>query len=524
MTQDELHALIVDHLGYPKFRATQVWHWIHSQGRTNVHDMHTIPQALRTQLDHWCKPHALEIAVEQVSKDGTVKRAYKCPDGQVIESVLMPYQDGRYTACISSQAGCAQGCVFCATGQMGFQRSLTSHEIYEQVARFAHELQQEEQDNHKHKSKHPTNNNNHHHDDPPPKLHGKSTRLSNIVFMGMGEPLANWRNVKRAIQRIQSELGIGARRITISTVGIVPNIRRLYTDPDMPKVRLAVSLHCATDEERSALMPVNARYGGLTELMTCLQDYMDHTGQRITLEWALIEGQNDDVETARNLGRLVVHQHGMRPDRIHVNVIPLNPTGGYGGSPSGRHAVNLFCDTLIHEFGISCTPRVRRGIDIDAGCGQLTSKVVVPQEPQDDSTTTTTTPRPRRPRRSTTTTTTTSDYPTATIPKRGPATPGIVETRDHNNSNNNHTSKNDSAGRPTTTAFSIHPQAVDMDSPEGEDEEYKPGSVEAQEAARLIALVQGTTIQLAPNDKKGTQKMTTKKKKKKKKTTTREST
>jgi wyosine [tRNA(Phe)-imidazoG37] synthetase (radical SAM superfamily) len=183
--------------------------------------------------------------------------------------------------------------------------------------------------------------------------------------------LANYRNVVSAVKRIQSELGIGHRKITISTVGIVPNIEKLAID--LPQVRLAVSLHCASDDERSALLPANIRYGGLDRLMETLQNYSRTTGKRITLEWALIEKENDTPETAPKLGKLV--KKWLRPDMVHVNVIPLNPTGGYGGSPSGRSRVNAFCEILVKRYGVSCTPRVRRGIDIDAGCGQLTAAV-----------------------------------------------------------------------------------------------------------------------------------------------------
>jgi len=317
--------------------------------------MNNIPKKLRLQLTDYSKPAALELAFEAKSKDGTIKRAYKCWDGQIIESVLMPYEDGRYTACISSQAGCAQGCVFCATGQMGFSRQLTVDEIFEQVSRFSAELLSD--------------------DESEGGNHGREKRLSNVVFMGMGEPLANYRNVKEAVGRINSDLGIGARKVTISTVGIVPNIRKLVSDPEMPKVRLAVSLHCASDDERSALLPANRRYGGLKELMSTLHEYIETTRRRITLEWALIEGENDTPENARKLGQLV-NEYGLRKDMVHVNVIPLNPTGGYVGSPSNRERVNAFIRTLEEEYGVACTPRVRRGIDIDAGCGQLKSKVL----------------------------------------------------------------------------------------------------------------------------------------------------
>ena len=173
------------------------------------------------------------------------------------------------------------GCVFCATGQMGFARQLTADEIYEQVARFAAELR------------------------------GDGERLSNVVMMGMGEPLANYRNVLAALRRMNTELGIGARKITVSTVGVVPNIRKLMGE-DLP-VRLAVSLHCATDEERTALLPANRRYGGLDELMSTIKEYIRVKKSRVTFEWALIEGENDSRDVARSLGKLL-QRHQIRPD------------------------------------------------------------------------------------------------------------------------------------------------------------------------------------------------------------------
>jgi 23S rRNA (adenine2503-C2)-methyltransferase len=374
VTLEDLHTILVDGWGYPKFRVKQVWNWIREQGVTDVDEMTNLPAKLRDQLHTFSVSAALTLAEEQVSTDGTIKRAYRCADGQVIESVLMPYTDGRYTACISSQAGCAQGCVFCATGQMGFSRQLSPDEIFEQVSRFAAELKQQDKADQlalaaagEDAEEIETLNNG--------KKHGRSRRLSNIVFMGMGEPLANYRNVVTAINRMTGELGIGARKITVSTVGIVPNIRKLTHDPNVPQIRLAVSLHCATDEERTALLPANKRYGGLDELMSALKDYIETTGQRITLEWALIQGQNDDVETARKLGQLI-KRSGLRRDMVHVNVIPLNPTGGFTGGPSGRQRVNAFVQALEKDYGIACTPRVRRGIDIDAGCGQLKSAVL----------------------------------------------------------------------------------------------------------------------------------------------------
>mmetsp|Transcript_9792 Transcript_9792/g.19760 ORF Transcript_9792/g.19760 Transcript_9792/m.19760 type:complete len:404 (+) Transcript_9792:471-1682(+) len=191
-------------------------------------------------------------------------------------------------------------------------------------------------------------------------------------MMGMGEPLANYRNVMTAIRRMNDELGIGARRITVSTVGVVPSIRKLAEET--LQVRLAISLHCASEEERSALLPANQRYGGIEELLSSVREYIEKTRRRVTFEWALIEGQNDDPSTARQLGRLL-KRHGIRRDMAHINVIPLNPTGGFVGGPSGRKSVLHFCSTLDSEFGISATPRMRRGIDIDAGCGQLKAAI-----------------------------------------------------------------------------------------------------------------------------------------------------
>eukprot|EP00526_Cylindrotheca_closterium_P005883 CAMPEP_0113620898 /NCGR_PEP_ID=MMETSP0017_2-20120614/10660_1 /TAXON_ID=2856 /ORGANISM="Cylindrotheca closterium" /LENGTH=566 /DNA_ID=CAMNT_0000530593 /DNA_START=192 /DNA_END=1892 /DNA_ORIENTATION=- /assembly_acc=CAM_ASM_000147 len=372
---EELEEVIVS-LGHPKYRAKQVYNWVRVQGVTDVSQMNNIPKKLKADLERFAAVGSLTLDMEQISKDGTKKRAYRLEDGQLIESVLMPYTDGRYTACISSQAGCAQGCVFCATGQMGFSRQLTSDEIFEQVARFASELSQQDQQEKKElKIKNSKNGKGetqeHYSRNQQQKTSGRSTRLSNLVFMGMGEPLANYRNVKKAIQRIQSELGIGHRKITVSTVGIVPNIYKMAEE--LPQVRLAVSLHCANDDERSDLLPANKRNGGLKELMTALQDYISTTGKRVTLEWALIEGENDTPETAHELGKLI--KKWLRKDMVHINVIPLNPTGGYGGSPSGRQRVNAFCAILEDRYGVACTPRVRRGIDINAGCGQLKAEV-----------------------------------------------------------------------------------------------------------------------------------------------------
>ena len=230
------------------------------------------------------------------------------------------------------------GCVFCATGQMGFFRQLTATEIFEQAQRFSAELRNQ---------------------DPP-------QRLSNIVLMGMGEPLANYENVLQAVRRINAELGIGARHITISTVGLTPRIRKL-ADENL-QIGLAVSLHQTNDTARSALMPVNERYP-IADLLDACRYYVERTNRRITFEWALIRDQTDSPATAAALGRLL---QGLM---CHVNVIPLNPTSGFGGKPTSKAGVDEFC-RVLGTFGVPATPRIRRGIDIDAGCGQLKQELL----------------------------------------------------------------------------------------------------------------------------------------------------
>jgi 23S rRNA (adenine2503-C2)-methyltransferase len=325
--------------GQPAFRAGQVWDWLYTNRAQTFDEMTNLPKALRERLAAETRLGELEIVAEQSSKDGTVKRLYKLTDGQLIESVLMPYDDDRRTACISTQAGCAMGCVFCATGQMGFARHLTAAEIFEQAMRYSRLLEAE------------------------------GDRLSNVVLMGMGEPFHNYEATVAAIRRLMDELGIGARHITVSTVGLVPQIKR-FADEGL-QVRLAISLHAATDEERSALLPINKRWP-LAQLMSACREYIRKTGRRVTFEWTAIAGQNDTPEQAHALGEL------LRGMLCHVNIIPLNPTGGYGGDPAVFDRINLFVATLT-EYGVQATVRVRRGIDIAAGCGQLKSAVLRPE-------------------------------------------------------------------------------------------------------------------------------------------------
>lgn len=339
LDHDELTQLLAE-WGEPRFRADQIRSWLYDRRVASFDAMRNLPAGLRQRLAAETTLGVLQLAAEQTSFDGTIKRLYQLPDGQLIESVLMLYDDDRRTACISTQAGCAMGCVFCATGQMGFARHLTSAEIFEQAVLFARDLQ------------------------------AQGDRLSNIVLMGMGEPFHNYDESLAAIRRLMHDLGIGARHITVSTVGLVPQIRR-FADEGL-QVRLAISLHAATDAERSLLLPINKRWP-LRELIDACREYVEKTGRRITFEWAAIAGQNDTPAQAHALGEL------LRGLMCHVNIIPLNPTGGYSGGPSALAAVDAFI-AILADYNIPATVRVRRGIDIDAGCGQLKSKVIGPGE------------------------------------------------------------------------------------------------------------------------------------------------
>jgi len=323
-SRDELDALLA---GEPRFRATQVWEGLYAQG-VGPEAMTNLPAALRERLVGELPP-ALASLAESVGDDGdTVKWLWALADGREVETVLMHYPD-RSTVCISTQAGCAMACGFCATGQAGFERHLTTGEIVEQVVRA--------------------------------RAAAAPRRLSNVVFMGMGEPLANYDAVWRAVEVLHGELGLSARHLTLSTVGIVPGIRRLAGE-DLP-VNLAVSLHAANDALRDELVPINRRYP-LAALHDACQDYLRAKNRRLSFEWALIDGVNDRPGDAVELADYA------RSLRAHVNLIPLNPTDGYRtrGTPADR--VRAFADRLA-DLGANATVRRNRGTEIDAACGQL---------------------------------------------------------------------------------------------------------------------------------------------------------
>jgi 23S rRNA (adenine2503-C2)-methyltransferase len=335
LTKEELQKLI-SAWGEPRYRADQIWSWLYQRYAAGPEEMTNLPQALRARLAEESVVDPLRPLVTMDSSDGeTRKTLFGLPDGPQVEAVLMGYQKRR-TLCISTQAGCAMGCPFCATGQGGFARNLSPGEIVAQVLFYARLLAAQDE------------------------------RVTNIVFMGMGEPLANYAATWGAIRRLNdpAAFGLGARAMTLSTVGVVPGIRRVIHEPE--QVGLAVSLHAPTDELRDELVPINRRYP-LDVLMGVCRDYVEVTRRRISFEYALMDGVNDSDEQARQLAALI-------GDKLtHVNLIPLNPTqdSPYGGSPPAR--VRAF-QAVLESRGIPTTVRMRRGIDIQAGCGQLRAR------------------------------------------------------------------------------------------------------------------------------------------------------
>jgi 23S rRNA (adenine2503-C2)-methyltransferase len=275
------------------------------------------------------------------SDQETQKTLFQLPGNQAVEAVIMLY-DKRRTLCISTQAGCAMGCLFCATGQMGFQRNLSGGEIIEQVLFYARQLQ------------------------------GKGEKVTNVVLMGMGEPFHNYEATFQAIDRLNQPDGFnfGARRFTVSTVGLIPAIRRFTAE--RRQVNLAVSLHAAENELRTSLIPINRKYP-LEMLMDACLDYVNSTNRRITFEWALILGVNDSLEQAQKLTYRLKPFLRSGAALCHVNIIPLNPTHRYTGQATTRHQALAF-QAELKKAGIPCTIRLRRGIDIQAGCGQLAIK------------------------------------------------------------------------------------------------------------------------------------------------------
>lgn len=329
---------ICEELGLKRFRAGQIFQWVQKKGIRCWKEISNIGLAEQEKLQERLELKPLELVREQHAKDGTRKYLFRLADGESIECVLMDYERSktreRHTVCLSTQVGCAVGCTFCATGMMGFRRNLSAAEIVSQVLEIVYLMRREE-----------------------PEF-----RVTNIVFMGMGEPLLNYETVMKAIRLLNDEKGqaIGMRRMTISTSGVVPKIRQLARDN--PQVGLAISLHAPTDELRNSLVPMNRLYP-LAELMAACRDYSRITNRRITFETAMIAGQADQ-KWAEDLAELLQDQLG------HVNLIPVNPVAGTGMERPHQEQLMMVA-RMLEQSGIPVSVREERGTDIDAACGQL---------------------------------------------------------------------------------------------------------------------------------------------------------
>ncbi|OFX26636.1 MAG: 23S rRNA (adenine(2503)-C(2))-methyltransferase [Armatimonadetes bacterium RBG_16_67_12] len=330
LTLDELETVAAG-LGEPRYRGRQLARWIYARRATSFADMTDLPQGLRDRLAEVARLSRLRlIARSNASNDLTTKVLLVLGDGHTVETVLMRYDDGRRTVCVSTQVGCGMACTFCATGLAGLTRNLTAGEIVDQVLAIEQEC---------------------------------GERVSHAVFMGMGEPLANYDAALRAVRLLNAPYGprIGMRNLTLSTVGLVPQIRRLAQE--RLQLTLAVSLHAPNDELRSQLVPINRRWP-IAELMAASHEYAVLTGRRVTFEYVLMAGVNDHVEHARQLASLLAGWHA------HLNLIPWNPVYGMQYRRPSSDDLHRFAG-LVRRAGVAATIRIDRGVDIDAACGQL---------------------------------------------------------------------------------------------------------------------------------------------------------
>ncbi|MBR6231323.1 MAG: 23S rRNA (adenine(2503)-C(2))-methyltransferase RlmN [Lachnospiraceae bacterium] len=334
MYRDELAAVIAG-MGEKPFRAKQLFSWLHEKQAASYEEMTDLPSALRNRLAEGYPLVTLKEAAHLVSeKDGTEKFLFELEDHNVIESVLMRYHHGN-SVCISSQVGCAMGCLFCASTKNGLVRSLTASEMLEQVYRIR-------------------------------KASGE--RVANVVVMGMGEPLQNYDALLRFIKLVSDEQGINIsqRNLTVSTCGLVPQIKKLAEEK--LAVTLALSLHASTDEEREKLMPVAKKYK-LAEVISAMKEYFEVTGRRVTFEYALVSGQNDSEEDAKRLSVL------LKGFPCHVNLIPVNDVTESGLKKPGRRDIDVFHKKL-EKYGINVTIRREMGADINGACGQLRNSFI----------------------------------------------------------------------------------------------------------------------------------------------------
>lgn len=337
LSDEELKNL-VQALDEPAFRAKQIHQWLWQKGARSFDEMTNLSQAFREKLNEAFEFQNMAEDLRQFSKDGTIKTRYKLFDGNMIESVLIPVvKDDRYTVCVSSQVGCSLNCSFCATGKLGYTRNLHAHEIYDQFFKVNQLCESE-------------------------YLHP----LTNIVFMGMGEPLLNYKNVLRSIEKITSKNGFGwsPRRITVSTVGLAKMIRKLADDE--VKFNLALSLHAADDQKRNKIMPINES-NNLKVVMDALEYFHLNTKGKISFEYIAFDRFNDSLEDAEKLYQL------SKRFPVTINIIEYNPVEGVALIKSGEDRIDHFAKYLSDK-GVMATVRRSRGKDIDAACGQLANK------------------------------------------------------------------------------------------------------------------------------------------------------
>lgn len=340
LTLDQLVEFATD-LGLPAFRGKQLHTWIYAKYAKSFDEMTDLSKDVRELLKSKAKIQLMELAHLEVSRDGTRKYLFRLPDGKLVESVLMSFEDRpSLSACVSSQVGCAVGCTFCATGFLGFKRNLTAQEIVDQVMSIQRE---------------------------------SGHRISNIVYMGQGEPLLNVENVVKSVRTLMNSVGIGARHITVSTSGIVPGINALAEEG--LQITLALSLHAPDNATRDVIVPINKKFS-VEDLVVALQSYYKATGRRITIEYVLLAGVTDYPEQARELADLVRDIH------CNINLIPYNPTRAEGDAivyerPS-LEAQHRF-KRIAESSGKTVTIRLERGTDINAACGQLHNSFVAQQ-------------------------------------------------------------------------------------------------------------------------------------------------
>lgn len=340
LNTEELSNLLVAEGELP-YRGKQMAEWVYQRGARTFKEMNNLPDALRALLEKKYEVGRSQIAAVQRSHDGTIKLLLEMYDGAKVETVGLPYAD-RFSCCVSTQAGCPVACVFCATGLSGYSRNLTAGEIVDQVLSVQQAVRNQ------------------------PLQSSRICRIDHVTFMGMGEPLLNYIETVKAVRLLNTELGIGMRNLTVSTVGFVPGIRRLMQEK--LQITLAVSLHAPGDALRKRLIPGMIKWS-VAEIVNSCREYAHQTGRRVTFEYCLLGGINDSVAEAQELKILL---QGLN---CHVNLIPYNPVPGLNFHASTPKNVRTFREILV-SAGVQVTQRVQRGSDIDAACGQLRQRTM----------------------------------------------------------------------------------------------------------------------------------------------------